>query len=226
MSAEFNEALLNLSSHPLMWGLARMARRVGPVWRVPGLGILVSDASMAHEILRRDQDFTKNGEGSFADALTTVLGPVALGNMDGEKHLQLRKSISGVLTPSRANTLVDGRRSELDAMRAELQRGEPVDVVDFIRCWSGRIAFDLVGIPPPEGREEEASREIVKLSVRMASALGFGRLSHNRARAALIDCERLAAYFRDGYDSPAMPVSLVSELRDLGMSFEQARGSC
>jgi hypothetical protein len=84
LSAAFNEALLNLSSHPLVWGLAQMARRVGPVWRVPGLGILVSDASMAHEILRRDQDFTKNGAGSFADALTTVLGPLALGNMDGE----------------------------------------------------------------------------------------------------------------------------------------------
>jgi cytochrome P450 len=222
--AEYHEAVLNLVAHPLMWGMARLARRVGPVWRVPGLGLMVSDAECARDILRRDEDFTKNGPGSFASTMTAALGPRALGNMDGTDHHKLRAALSGVLTPARASLLVRRRTTDLELMCSQLSQGKEIDLAYFIRGWSGRIAFDLVGIEPPAGRVEESCQEIVRLSDRMASVLGFRQISQRKARLALADCGRLAAYFREGYQHPAPHFSLANRMQELGMTFEQAVG--
>lgn len=218
------ETSLNLAAHPLMWPLVRIARRVAPVWKVPGLGIVVSNAAFAREILTRDEEFTKNGPGSFAQALTLGLGPKALGNMDGEEHRRLRASLADVLAPERAELLVRGRAAELQAMCSRLVRGDVVDIADFMRAWSGRIAFDVLGIPLPVGMEEEASRDIVALSGRMASVLGFRRPSALKIRAASVDKETLSAYFRDGYRIPAPTGTLVGRLQRLGLSFDEAAG--
>ncbi len=224
MSVQFHETVLNLAAHPLMWGLAQLARRAGPVWRVPGLGVIISDAECAREILRRDDDFTKNGPGSFAQVFTATLGPIALGNMDGAEHHRMRAAIADVLAPARADMLVRSRASDLESMYSRLAHGDSVDLVHFIRGWSGRIAFDVVGIAPPVGREEEASHDIVRLSGRMASVLGFRQPSDRQARIALADCEQLASYFREGFERPAPPSSLVDRLHTLGFTFEQAVG--
>lgn len=224
MSARFHELVVNLAAHPLTWSLARLARRAGPFWKVPGLGILVSDADCAREILRRDDDFTKNGPGSFAQGLTAGLGPMALSNMDGDDHRRLRVAISDVLAPARVEMLIANRAAELATMSSRLARGECVDLVHFVRCWSGRIAFDVVGIAPPVGSEEEASQEIVRLSERMASMLGFHRPSKRQTRIAKADCEQIGSYFRDGYEQPAPVSSLVDRLQASGYTFQQAVG--
>jgi len=218
------ETMLNLAAHPLMWPLVRIARRIAPVWRVPGLGIVVSGAEFAREVLTRDSEFTKNGPGSFAQALTLGLGPKALGNMDGEEHRHMRASLADVLAPERSAALVQGRAAELESMCARLVRGDIVDLADFMRAWSGRIAFDVLGISPPVGKEEEASRDIVRLSGRMASVLGFRRPSAAQVRDALADRERLSVYFRVAYNTPAQPDSLVGRLQRLGLSFDAAAG--
>lgn len=224
MTARFHETVLNLAAHPLVWAMSRLARRIGPLWHVPGLGVMVSDAGIAREILTRDDEFTKNGPGSFARALTAALGPVALGNMDGEEHRRARALIAGVLSPERSESLLRGRAADLEPLRSRLAGGERVDLVQFTRGWSGRIAFDVLGIPPPAGREEEACHEIVRLSGRMASVLGFSEPSERQARNALLDCDRLAAVFRTGYEGPAAPSSLVDCLQSAGYTFEQAKG--
>jgi len=224
VTALSHETALNLAAHPLMWGAAQLARRAGPLWRVPGLGLIVSDATLARDILQRDDEFTKTGPGSFARALTAVLGPIALGNMDGAEHRQLRAAIADVLTPARADMLVRCRAAAVQMLQNELARGEPVDLVRFVRGWSGRIAFDVVGIAPPVGREEASSHDIVRLSERMAPVLGFREPSTCRIRYARADAERLAAYFRDGYRRPAPSPSLVDSLQTLGLTWEQALG--
>jgi cytochrome P450 len=207
-----------------MWGMAQLARRVGPLWQVPGLGLIVSDATLARDILQRDDEFTKTGPGSFARALTAVLGPMALGNMDGNEHRQLRAAIAQVLAPARADMLVRCRIAAVQALQSELARGESVDLVSFIRGWSGRIAFDVVGIPPPAGAEEASSHDIVRLSERIAPVLGFREPSARRVRSARADSEQLATYFRDGYRRPAPSSSLVDSLLTIGLTWEQALG--
>lgn len=202
--------------------MARLARHAGPVWNVPGLGVLISDAEFAHEILRRDDEFTKNGPGSFAQGMTAGLGPMALSNMDGDEHHRLRAAIADVVTPARADMLVANRAEDLASMCSELARGECVDLVHFIRCWSGRIAFDVIGISPPVGKEQEASQNIVKLSERLAALLGFHPPSKRQTRIAQADCEQIGSYFRYGFEQPAPASSLVDRIQTLGFTFEQA----
>ena len=83
-TAGWHDAIVNLAAHPVGWSLARLARRLPPVFSVPGFGVVVNDAEFAHQVLVRDDLFTKNGEGSLSSIMTELLGPLALGNMDGE----------------------------------------------------------------------------------------------------------------------------------------------
>lgn len=224
MTASLHETLINLASHPLVFALARVARRVGPLWRVPGLGVLVSDAQLGREILQRDEDFTKNGPGSFAATMSATLGPVALGNMDGADHRRLRASLADLLAPARCAELVQAREADLARMIERLNGGETIDLVHFVTGWSGRIAFDFTGIAPPAGAEEAACHDIVRLSARLSTVLGFRSPSRRQAATARADCDRLEAYFVDGYEQPAAPLSLAQRLQSQGLSYAQARG--
>jgi cytochrome P450 len=88
------------------WTLARLARYGGPVLRVPGVGLLVNDAEIAHDVLCRDGDFVKRGRGGFSDNITQLFGEFALANMDGEAHRRLRGMLGDLLSPPNAALLL------------------------------------------------------------------------------------------------------------------------
>lgn len=224
MSYQRHESALNLAAHPLLWTLAGVARRVGAFWRVPGLGVVVSDASCAREILRRDADFTKNGPGSFAGVITRSLGELALGNMDGDEHRRIRDALADVLSPERSEEILLGRRADLDSVCHTLAGGGKVDIAEFARRWAGRLAFDVIGAEPPPGKEVEASENLVRLSANLSSVLGFRQPAQRELRKADKDRATLAQFFRTAYQSPAPPNSLIATLQALGLEFESALG--
>lgn len=201
-----------------------MARHRRPCWRVPGLGVVVSDARMAREILSRDTEFTKNGPGSFASVISEGLGDMALGNMDGAKHRELRYALAEVLAPERAESIIRERRTDLYTMCDSLRRGSIVDIARFTRGWAGRIAFDVIGARPPAGEEDAASQELVRRSAGLSSILGFRKPSAGAMRKAAVDRDALAEFFRDAYRQPAPPRSLIAVLHDLQLDFESALG--
>ena len=89
----------------------------------PGFGVVVNDFELAHEILVRDDDFTKNGKGSIAGVMTQALGPFALSNMDGEAHRQLRANarqrpaVARALRGPAARVPIADRRGRADTDR-------------------------------------------------------------------------------------------------------------
>ena len=225
MRAAVEDWALNVAAHPIGWPLARLARRVGPVVRIPGLGVVISDAALAHEVLVRDDEFRKNGPGSFAEVLTASLGPSALGNMDGEAHQRLRRKLNDVVTPLRAPALLQGIEAPLLALRRRLDRGEPVDLVRFMRHVSGRVTFDMLGAVPPGVDGEAACVALVALGERIASDFDLRGVPASRMESMRRDVDALVAYARAGYDSPAAPAtSFVVRLRELGLTFDEARG--
>lgn len=214
----------NFAAHPVAWPLVRIARRIAPVFAVPGLGVIVSDAEVAHDVLVQDHLFLKNGEGSFSSIITELLGPFALGNMDGEAHANLRARLARVVAPANAGNLLRGCTLPLSELCAALERGESVDLVEAMHWMSGRITFDMLGVTPP-GDERAACVALVRLGERIARGFDFRRPSGRRLAAAHADAEQLASYARHGYDSPDAPEqSFVRQLRDSGLSFEEARG--
>jgi cytochrome P450 len=225
MKARFHDTMVNVAAHPVGWPLARLARRVGGVIHLPGFGFVVSDAEFAHDVLVRDDDFTKNGPRSLSATITELIGPFALANMDGDEHRRLRGTLSDVMSRANARRLLAACDAPIAHLRADLTAGRTVDLVRWMRVVSGRLTFDMLGVAPPAGREDEASLDLVALGQRIASGFDFRFPSPRRLETTRRYCDQLAAYARHGYESPAAPpTSFVRRLRDLGLSFEEAKG--
>ncbi|MFC6577522.1 cytochrome P450 [Planomonospora parontospora] len=141
-----HETRLYLAAHPFAYPLMRLLARLGPVVRVPGLGVVVNDASVARAVLT-DERFRKDGPGSPGDLWTPVLGPSVLLNMEGPDHLALRRKLMPLFTPAYVAGLVDDvLREPLAALDARLARGETVDLVDAMRVMAGAVICRIIGL--------------------------------------------------------------------------------
>src|SRR5256885_8048093 len=99
------ERRIQLAAHPLAYPLVRGISRLGPVVRVPRIGVVVSDAAIAREVLMDGAAFTKTGPGSPSDLWTPVLGPSVLLNMEGPAHGQLREKLAPLFAPGYVKSL-------------------------------------------------------------------------------------------------------------------------
>lgn len=225
MKARLHDAIVNVAAHPIGWPLARVARRIGGVLWIPGLGHVVSDAELGHELLVRDEDFSKNGPRSLSATMTELIGPFALANMDGAEHRRLRATLSDVMSRTNARRLLAACDAPIARLQRDLAAGHTVDLVRWMRGLSGRVTFDMLGVTPPAGHEEAASIELVLLGEKIAAGFDFRAPSGRRIETARRYCDQLVAYARHGYESPAAPqTSFVRRLRDLGLSFDEAKG--
>ena len=105
--AALHEMALYLASHPGLWAVAEVSRRLGPVVPVPKLGSIVNDPVVARTILLDEAHFSKGGPGGFGALITQVMGPYAILNMDGEEHKDLRRKLRDVFTHAAAKRLTD-----------------------------------------------------------------------------------------------------------------------
>lgn len=223
MSAYAHDARVQLAAHPIAWPLARLSRRLGGVVRAPGLGLVINDAELGHEVLSRSDDFVKNAPGSISASMTEMLGPAALSNMDGEAHRALRGRIADLFSASNARTLLDGCRPMLEQLRADLREERVVDLARWMRVLSGRITFDMMGLHRAASDDEAVA--LVALGERIASELDLRQPSARKIRRVRADCDQLVEYARAGYESAhTPPSSLIARLRHVGLSFEEARG--
>lgn len=221
----WNEARLNLAAHPLAWPLARVVRRLGKVVRIPLFGDLVNSLVVAHEILGRDGDFTKNGEGSLSAQFTQAMGPYALANMDGSAHRELRAKLGDILAPTRCNALLDACRSPLDAFCLALLAGRTVDFAAMTRTLSGRLTMEMMGIRSTSNEEDRTALEIFSLGERIAAALQLRPFHSRELERIKGDIDQLTGYADAAFhDTCLSPNSLVHRLRELGLGREESRG--
>jgi cytochrome P450 len=223
-SAALRDALVCFAAHPVAWTAAQAARRAGPLVSVPGIGLLVSDAEAAREVLLRDETFTKCGRGSFSAVISQALGPSALTNMDGPSHHELRAKLVDLLPPASVEVLLrEACAAPLARLRRELSAGRVVDLVRFMRVLTGRITCHMMGVAPPE--DDAAHEGMVRCGERIAAALRLRPLSKRRLAAVRRDCDRLWALARPSYESgDASSASVIGRLRGAGLGFEEARG--
>lgn len=220
-AARWHDARVNLAAHPVAWPFARVVRRLGPVVRVPGLGHVVNDATVAHELLVRDADFVKSGNGSVAHAMTEAFGPSALANMDGEAHRALRTRLGPLASPAVAEQWFAASRAPLDAAVQRLLAGEAVDLAQAARLLAGRLTLTLLGLEA----DDALALEVHALGERISGSLRLSAVGGMRTRRADADLARLAelahaAFRRD--DLP--PDALVARLRRAQCTEEETRG--
>ncbi|WP_026413743.1 cytochrome P450 [Actinomadura oligospora] len=218
------EARLYLAAHPVAYPLLRGLARLGPVVRVPGVGVVVNDASCARTVLMDGTTFRKDGPGSPGELWTPVLGPSVLLNMEGDAHRALRRRLTDLFTPGYAESLVDDVLAvPLRDVSERLARGESVDVVAMMRVMAGAVISRVIGLDTTSEHDYRALFEAGERIVSMVS-LRTRRLSPSqiaRARAVLDPLGDIAAKaYAEGDASTVM-----GRMRALGLTEDEARGA-
>jgi cytochrome P450 len=207
------------AAHPIAYPALRALP--GPVRRVPGLGVVVKDATLLRETLLDTAGFTKNGPGAPSDLWTPVLGPRVLLNMEGADHLALRRKLGPLFAPAFIEELVAAALAPtIAALAAALDRGERVDLVAYARRGAGEVIARLVGIPGDVVGDELFSR--------VSAVTGYVTLARPRltgrqvaaARAVLGELGEHAARAFAGDES-----TVPGRMRALGLGEHEALGA-
>jgi cytochrome P450 len=208
------------AAHPVVYRALRAARR--PVQRVPGLGVLVRDATLLRETLMNTASFSKTGPGAPSDLWTPVLGPAVLLNMEGEAHGALRRQLAPLFAPKYVDALVAGGVGpSAVAITRRLRAGERVDMVVEARQAASAMIAALVGLPPRLADES--------LFARVSAITGYVRLARPRltgpqvaaARAVVAELtDHARRAYRDGDES-----TVPGRMRALGLTEDDAMGA-
>ena len=219
--ATWQDARVNIAAHPLAWPLSRLLRHAGPAVRVPGLGVVINGAELAHDVLTDDARFVKRGPGSIADLMTAAFGPVALSNMDGDAHRQMRQRLGPLAAPDVAVAWLSEAFAPLEQAARALEAGQRTDIAAASRLLAGHLTLTMLGL---QGSDADAA-DVHRLGERIASTLRltpFGAPPIARARA---DTERLIAMAQSAFRRDDLPPqSLVARLRALGCDETETRG--
>ena len=204
------------AAHPVAYPLLRSIRR--PAVRVPGLGVVVTDAALLRSVLMDTANFTKTGPGSPSDLWTPVLGPSVLLNMEGADHVALRRKLGPLFSPSYVEPLAAASLATA-ALTARLRAGQDVDLVEVVKQCASVMIGQLVGL----------SRVDDELFERVSSITRVVRLSRPRltppqvarARAVL---DELTAHARAAY-ATGDEATVPGRMRSLGLSEDEAMGA-
>lgn len=210
-------------AHPVVFPLLRRVAARGPVVRVPGIGVVVSDAAVAREVLLDGERFTKTGPGSPSDLWTPVLGPAVLLNMEGEAHGRLRGRLSGLFTPRAVARITEPvLAAPVSELRERLVAGEAVDLVGLTGRMAGSVICAMTGLPATDDEVRRAFRDAQEV-------VGMVRLHRRSLRPAQVRrarevLARLSAHAAVAYragDETTVP----GRMRALGLSESEALGA-
>ncbi|WP_204742232.1 cytochrome P450 [Glaciihabitans arcticus] len=208
------------AAHPVAYRALKAAKK--PVLRVPGLGVLVTNATLLRGVLMDTEHFSKKGPGASSELWTPILGPSLLLNMDGADHMTLRRKLGPLFSPSYVDALAAASLTDAVASLGErLRAGEAVDVVAEVRRCASLMIGQLVGVPV-EMLDDD-------LFARVSAITGFVKLSKPRFTPAQVEIARavlgeltahsVVAYREGGTDT------VPGRMRELGLTEDEAMGA-
>lgn len=226
--ARRQEAWLALVNRPVSFGLLALARAMGDVAWLPGIGQVVNDADVARGVLLDGTHFNSHGPGSFGQMVTRVLGPRALINMDGPGHLALKRHLVEVFSPRYVAEVTEAAAGRMVAqLQTELRAGQVVDFAAFMRRYGAAMACALVGAQPDPADPDAAYDEIFRLATDIMSLAGIRRrvLSPAEAARGRAYAARLSQMIRAGWEQADAPGQSVTQvLRARRLAFEDVEG--
>ena len=219
LAAKMEERVMR-AAHPVAYRALKSLR--GPVRRVPGLGVLVNDATLLRGVLMDPEHFSKKGKGASSDLWTPILGPTLLLNMDGVDHLTLRRKLGPLFAPAYVEALAaQSLAGAVTDITTRLKNGERVDVVTEVRRYASIMVSQLVGLPVEAFSDD--------LFARVASITRFVSLTKPRftprelaiAKGVL---DELTANSREAYRAGG-DATVPGRMRELGLTEDEALGA-
>ncbi|WIB16962.1 cytochrome P450 [Curtobacterium sp. MCPF17_050] len=185
-----------LHAHRAGYLALRGITRLGRVVRVPGLGVVVSDAARMRQILLDPVTYSKVGPGGSDRLWTPIIGPRGLLNMDGEEHAHLRRKLTPLFSQRFLRSIVDEVLTpEMDRFEDAVGRREDVDVVAVIERAAALIICRLTGYPEDDAAAQLArAREILGFVTLTTKEFSDAQLAVVHEKLAVLNASTRAAY--------------------------------
>lgn len=215
------EAKLWKKSHPIASVLLNGIAKMGPNVRIPGVGLVVSDAALMRSILSNPV-FSKVGKGASSTLWTPITGPTALINMDGADHMNLRRKLGPIFSPRAiADLSAEIMDAPLKAMLDKLQNGVEVDIVDEVAKVAGAMICRLTGLDQSDESVSVAVEKARELTAQasLKGTLTDAQVAHSKKLLASLTEPVMEAYNRG--DEKTVP----GKMKALGLSAEEAVGA-
>jgi cytochrome P450 len=225
--ARRHEWYLYLHNRPLTTLVMRATARRRRYVHLPYIGYLVNDPDLAIQILNHEA-FSTQGRGGMHGLITPLLGDRALLNMDGPAHRELRHLLRDLFTRRGTEGVVEQAVGPVLArLRADLQAGQPVDLVPVVQQVTSRTAGAVLGLRVDPRQADAVYAEMTHLATTLTAMLGLDKHESSPAmvRRARPYYERLLAFARAGYDAAEEgEPTILARLKQAGWSFEQTKG--
>jgi len=207
------------SSHRVGFRLLHAFTRFGSVVRVPGIGVILSEAGIIRQVLLDSEHFSKVGRGASSSLWSPVIGDRGLINMDGPEHAHLRRQLGPMFTPRFLKTLLgDIVDPQLQGIQNRLLAGEAVDLGFEIELTMANVLCRLAGwnISGNDERQVleqlERAREMLGLVKITTKSLKPAQVAVAKTKLAGIE-EAIRAAYR-----AAEPGTVPTLLREIGLS--------
>ena len=141
-----NDRQVIARSHRLGYSLLHTVAKLGHIVKVPGIGVIVSEAGAMRAILVDGENFSKVGPGASSELWTPIIGDSGLVNMDGPKHIHLRQKLSPMFTNRFVSKLIgDIVAPQLAEIKSRLLEGESVDIAIEVERTAANLVCRLAG---------------------------------------------------------------------------------
>lgn len=194
---------VSFNSRPLEISALYLLTRISRVLKVPGLGLLVSDAGVMRQILMDGEHFSKTAPGGTSDLWNPVLRGPGLLNMSGEEHLDLKRKLTPMFSAKYLEDAIGAAVSkETDRLAARLLRGESVDIVKSIEVTAARVICTLSGYDLENTEEFEVLEQLERARGLMRFIkLNTKRLSDEQVAIAQVELADLHRSIHEAFDS-------------------------
>ncbi|HLY30749.1 MAG TPA: cytochrome P450 [Ktedonobacterales bacterium] len=223
-----HEARLILAANPALFGLLTLGRVTGRVWKAPRIGWIITDPTVARQLLTDSRHTSLLGEGGVGHLWAQLLGDWVNQAFDGPGHDELRLKARDLFTDASSKRHVARVFAEPAARLADaLRRNETVDIAETARVWVGRMVADLLGLPLAHDADDASFRTIFAHGERLA-ALARTTISSTIIPPAVLAeareiLEHLTASVPEAYET-ADKNALLGRCREAGIPLREARG--
>lgn len=156
-----NDRKVSWRSRPLELSVLKMITMLGPVVRVPLVGVVVSDGSILRSILMDTENFSKTAPGGTSDLWDPILKGPGLLNMSGVDHLDLKRKLTPLFNGKVLEEMVgETIRSSAREFVAELSGKGNVDVVAHVERMAARVICALSGYDLSSTNEDEVLEQL------------------------------------------------------------------
>ena len=194
---------VSFNSRPLEISALYLLTRISRVLKVPGLGLLVSDAGVMRQILMDGEHFSKTAPGGSSDLWDPVLRGPGLLNMSGEDHLELKRKLTPMFSAKYLEDAIGAAVSgETDRLASRLLHGESVDIVKSIEVTAARVICTLSGYDLENTEASEVLEQLERARGLMRFIkLNTKRLSDEQVAIAQVELADLHRNIHEAFDS-------------------------